>query len=293
MNSKQHQAPLGVDEQIENLKALGLTFEDETAALSFLNDVSYFRIIKAYSLDLKPHNGKYNEGVTFNMLKELYLFNCNFRQLLFPKIEYIEVNLRCRIANYFCTKYGVLGYLDAGNFDREEYHKEFLDEIERDVSRNANSPFVKNFQRNYDGGEIPFYALVELCSFGTLSKFLKNMKNEDKKAIGKIYGIGYTYLESWIESLAVVRNICAHYGRLYNFNLAKTPMMYKQYQNLERFKIFSVLVCMKYLLTKDSHWPDFVCTLEALINKYPNVQISSMGFPENWKEYLFPRDDAL
>ncbi len=27
------------------------------------------------------------------------------------------------------------------------------------------------------------YALVELFSFGTLSKFFKNMKNEDKKAV--------------------------------------------------------------------------------------------------------------
>jgi hypothetical protein len=26
-----------------------------------------------------------------------------------------------------------------------------------------------------------------------------------------------------------VRNICAHYGRLYNVNLVKTPMLYKQY----------------------------------------------------------------
>ena len=34
------------------------------------------------------------------------------------------------------------------------------------------------------------YALVELFSFGTLSKFFKNMKNEDKKAVASIYGIG-------------------------------------------------------------------------------------------------------
>ncbi len=288
MGNKQHQQPLNVSEQIENLKTLELKIENEIEAASFLNDVSYFRFIKAYSLDLKPRNGKYHEEISFNMLKELYLFNSNFRHLLFPKIEHIEVNLRCRLANYFCVKYGVLGYLDANNFANGEYHAEFLEDIALDISRNAKSPFVKNFQRNYEGGTIPFYALVELCSFGNLSKFLKNMKNEDKKEIGKIYGIGYTYLESWIESLAVVRNICAHYGRIYNFNLAKTPMMYKQYQDLERFKIFSILVCMKYLLANDLHWRDFVLTLETLIHKYPNVQISSMGFPENWKEYLLP-----
>ncbi len=30
------------------------------------------------------------------------------------------------------------------------------------------------------------------------------MKNEDKKAVAKNYGVGYTYFESWIESIAFV-----------------------------------------------------------------------------------------
>ena len=53
------------------------------------------------------------------------------------------------------------------------------------------------------------------------------MKHEDKKAVAQIYGVKYTYLESWIEHIAFVRNICAHYGRLYNVNLSKTPALYK------------------------------------------------------------------
>ncbi|HBA68391.1 MAG TPA: CAAX protease, partial [Lachnospiraceae bacterium] len=51
-------------------------------------------------------------------------------------------------------------------------------------------PFIKNFMNNYEAGDIPFYALVEILSFGTLSKFYKNMKNTDKKQIAAIYGIG-------------------------------------------------------------------------------------------------------
>lgn len=50
------------------------------------------------------------------------------------------------------------------------------------------------------------------------------MKNADKKAVATTFGIGYTYFESWIESIAYVRNICAHYGRLYNAKLSKTPI---------------------------------------------------------------------
>ena len=46
---KQHQPPMTIDEQIENLKNIGLIVEDEEYAKRILNDISYFRLIKAYS----------------------------------------------------------------------------------------------------------------------------------------------------------------------------------------------------------------------------------------------------
>ena len=253
-----------------------------------MNDVSYFRVIKAFSLGLKPKNGNYYDGVTFEQITDLYKFNSHFRQLLFVTIERIEVNLRCRLANYFSSKYGVLGYENPENFENSEYHDVFLEDVNQEIKRNSKSPFVKNFQMNYSDGKIPMYALVELFSFGTLSKFFKNMKNEDKKAVASMYGVGYTYFESWIESIAYVRNLCAHYGRLYNAKLSKTPILYKQYQKegIKNIRIFGVLVCISYLVPHDDHWKEFIESLKFYIEKYPNVKISTMGFPENWSEYL-------
>ena len=74
---KEHQPPMSIEEQVENLKEIGLIIEDENYAKKILNDISYFRLIKAYSLNLKTRNGKYSEGVTFNQLVQLYLFNAN------------------------------------------------------------------------------------------------------------------------------------------------------------------------------------------------------------------------
>ncbi len=82
------------------------------------------------------------------------------------------------------------------SFVDEEYHRAFMADIEEEVRRNSKAPFVRNFKTNYAGGNLPIYALVEVFSFGTLSKFYKNMKNADKKAVAKSFGIGYTYLES-------------------------------------------------------------------------------------------------
>jgi abortive infection bacteriophage resistance protein len=285
---KQHQPPMTIDEQIENLKAIGLIVADEEYAKKILNDISYFRLIKAYSLNLKEKNGNYRDKVTFEQIVELYLFNANFRQIIFPEIEKIEINVRCRIANYFAQQYGVLGYLEADNFVNPEYHKAFLVDIEEEIRRNSKAPFVKNFRENYEDGKLPIYALVEVFSFGTLSKFYKNMKNTDKKAVAKSFGVGYTYFESWLESISYVRNICAHYGRLYNAKLSKTPILYKEYleAGIGNNRIFGVLLCIKHLLKKDSHWNLFVDNVEMLFDKYERVDIRTMGFSENWKDLL-------
>ncbi len=194
---KQHQPPMTIDEQIENLKRIGLAVNDEEYAKKILNDISYFRLIKAYSLNLKPKNGVYDGTITFEHIVDLYLFNARLRQLIFPEIEKVEINVRCRVANYFAEKYGVLEYLEACNFIEKRYHDVFLKDVEEELQRNAKAPFVQNFRQNYEGGQLPIYALVEVFSFGTLSKFYKNMLNKDKKAVAKSFGVGYTYFESW------------------------------------------------------------------------------------------------
>lgn len=277
-----------IDKQIENLKTLGLIVRDEAYARKILNDISYFRLIKAYSLNLKYKNSNYNKNVTFEHIVELYLFNANFRQILFPQIEKIEINTRCRIGNYFANKYGVLGYMDSNNFVNADYHRLFIEDIREEEKRNSKAPFVKNFRENYEGGELPIYALVEIFSFGTLSKFYKNMKNADKKEVAKEFGVGYTYFESWLESISYIRNICAHYGRLYNAKLSKTPRMYDQYRRIGigNNRIYGVLLCMMQLLKEDKNWKLFVDELELLIDKYENIEIKTMDFPENWKELL-------
>jgi abortive infection bacteriophage resistance protein len=285
---KEHQPSMNIDEQIENLKSKGLIFENEENAKSFLNDVSYFRLIKAYSLNLKAKNGAYNEGVRFEDIVGLYLFNANLRQSILTQIEKIEINFRCRLSNYFSDKYGILGYEDANNFFNSTFHDELLADIEKETSRNAKSPFVKNFRENYVDSKIPFYALVELFSFGTLSKFYKNMKNEDKKAVATMYGINYIYFSSWIENIAYVRNICAHYGRLYNAKFTKAPQLYKEYieKGITNYRLYATLLILKHLLPNDRHWFDFVQTVELLIEKCSSVKLYSIGFPHEWIDYL-------
>ncbi|MDO5398523.1 MAG: Abi family protein [bacterium] len=284
---KTHQPSLPINQQIQNLRDIGLVINDETYAQSILSNISYFRLVKAYSLGLKS-NGKYIQNVRFEDLVELYMFNAEFRHLLFVQIERIEVSLRCRISNYFSDKYGILGYKNIDNFENKNAQIHILQEIENEIMRNRKSPFIRNFRENYEGGDIPFYAVVEVLSFGCLSKCYKNMKNIDKKHIAEEYHLNFKYLESWIESISFIRNICDHYGRLYNARFPKKPKLYKQYslQGIYNGTVFAVLICMKHILNGDDEWIGFVDKLSELFLKYTKVNMSTMGFMDNWISIL-------
>lgn len=279
---------MDVEQQIENLYSIGLTIEDKDAAARFLSDVSYFRLIKAFGIGLK-REGKFCEGTTFEQIKRLYLFNAKLRHVLFPEIEKTEINLRCRLANYFSCKYGVLGYKESVNFADESLHARFLQEINAETERNSKAAFVQHFRQNYEGGELPFYALIELFGYGMLSKFFKNLKTEDKKAIERYYDrTSYIYLESWFEHLSFVRNVCAHYGRLYNIRLTKTPKLYRQDMpnGAKNNKVYATFVCLKRLLPYDGHWIKFLDDVSSLLEEFPEAEPWRMGFPQNWRECL-------
>lgn len=287
MDKKTLQDPISIDDQINNLILKGLIIEDKDYAKSFLSKVSYFRFIKAYSIGLKPVNENYYNGISFNKLADIYMFNARLRQILFPLIEEIEITLRCNISNYISIKYGNLSYENEENFQNRLFHRNLLKELEKEVNRN-NTSFVKNFRNNYEEAKLPFYAAIELFSFGMLSKFFGNLKPEDKKAIAKgNYDIGYTYFESWINSISFVRNICAHYGRLYNVKLVRQPVLYKEYREVSNYRIFAVILCMKDIIKNEMLWLTFKNDLLSLVEKYStSINLEYIGFIDGWENLI-------
>ncbi len=286
---KIYQEPISIENQVKNLIDLGLLVEDKTYAKKILGRISYYRLIKAYSITLKK-DGRYISGISFEDIVSLYKFDRELRQLIFEIIEHIEVSLRAVITNYFSLKYGNFGYKDLSNVGKyKNRYKEALNDLERETKRNRRSPFIKNFKDNYEGGEIPLYAVIEVASFGTLSKMYKNMKNEDKSKIAKVFHTDYHYFESWIENFAYIRNICAHYGRLYGAKLTKSPKLYKEYlkKNISNNTIFATLVNLK-IVSEEENYKKFYHDLTELIARYENIELIYVGFIENWKELLKP-----
>lgn len=84
------------------------------------------------------------------------------------------------------------------------------------IFRNNNKAlFVKYHVTKYNG-EFPIWVIAELFTLGMISPFYADMTTADKKELAKsLYGTTPKYLVSWLRCVTDLRNICAHYGRLY------------------------------------------------------------------------------
>jgi abortive infection bacteriophage resistance protein len=95
-----------------------------------------------------------------------------------------------------------------------------------DKIRNSNEEFVKHFKARY-AGDLPIWIAIEVWDFGMMSVLLEGLSSADRLALSRPFGlIRDNVLPSWTRNLNVIRNICAHHGRLWNRSLASvTPIL--------------------------------------------------------------------
>lgn len=280
---KELKHPTTYMQQIKILESKGLIVEDEARALAVLSNANYYRIINAYSIGLL-HDDKYQDRTTFGQIYQLYSFDTRFRNIISEIIENIEIMLRTKIAYHLSHKYCNVSYMreelfsDKGKFDK------FIDTFNREKSRQQSTDIMEHYNFIYDG-ILPIWVGVEFFSFGTLSKFFKNMLPEDKKEI--IKSLPHTeqnkyptyYLDNWLQALVDVRNICAHYGRLYNRNLPTPVNLFREHKFLRNNRIYSVLLVAKRLFHNETKWNSFIVDVQALLGEYSSVRPSWLGFP--------------
>lgn len=288
---------LTYDQQIDRLKNVhNLSIVDDAAALEILKKVNYYRL-SAYGLGLskKDDKEKYIDGISLEHIYRLYEFDSIFRNMLIHVIEQLEIQLRTQISNFLALTYGSEGYVDPAHFtDKktktgESVHATVMESFIKERDHQKNAPFVKHHMDKYEG-HFPVWVAIELFTFGNLSSLYSIMVLDDRKEIARLYNTEPKYLGSWILALVEIRNICAHYSRLYNMPLKQTPHLYPEYQKYRigtLNKVFPALLCIKRMLNSDERWCSFETQLEALIDEYSDVvRLSFMGFPKEWKEIL-------
>ena len=99
----------------------------------------------------------------------------------------------------------------------------------------------------------------------------------------------HIFLESWMTSIAVLRNCCAHHARTWNRVFSIKPQLPSKLPNAwitgsvgSPSKLYPQLCCLQYLLNSIGVGVEFRKGLKALLAMYSNVDTDAMGFPKNW-----------
>ena len=285
-----------IEEQIEILKDRGMVISDNDYAFKVLSHVNYYRL-SGYTLTLRKDDIFYS-NVKLEQVMEIYNFDSELRAVLLYLLEYIEVEFRAHFGYYHSKEYGPLGYLDKESFDDEYRYEKFMKNITQLIDENEkNEVFIKHHNEKYDG-EFPCWVIVELMSFGCLSRGFKNLHTHIKEEICKdnYTSIPYNYVENWLQGFVILRNICAHRGRLYNRYISFSPKLSRKDKNLFRDnsldlnkntkQVFAYIYIMNKLIDDSSVKENFMNRIESLIVKYPFVNLKYYGFPETWREIL-------
>lgn len=266
-----------------------------------LRTIGYYRL-RGYSFQ-RYNNAtkKYIPGTKFDDIIKLYYFDQELSRMLFSMISKIEVALRVRLVDALLIHGDALILQDSSIFKEKKTYWNNMSTIASEIAR-ANDVFIKhNFDKHE--GEVPVWAVVEVLSFGTLSKIIKNLKS----GTGSAYAVlmeHYKYVSqkgnevkpsqkmftSWVQAVAVLRNMCAHNSRVYNRTIHTAPEILdadKISPPPKNNGLYQILLAMKYLRASDDEWREFVGDLDNLFKEYNSViTLSAMNLPTDWKTHL-------
>lgn len=292
---------LTLTDQLQSYKDAGMIVSSDDEALFALETIGYYRL-RGYCCHLYDNTTKsYAAGTEFSNTLNLYYFDQELSHLLFKIISKIEVALRTRLSEALLIHGDALILHDPSVFSNKEKYWRNLSTISSEISRSSDV-FIKHNFAVHDGA-IPVWAAVEIMSFGTLSKTIKNLKtgpNSSYTVLAKHYqylsprGIqvipSLDFLSSWIHAVSVLRNMCAHNGRIYNRAITTKPKILSVDSQIPspRFNgLYQIILAMKYLRPSDEDWRLFFTDLDTLFLKYDGYfEYARINFPPDWKNHL-------
>ncbi len=285
-----------VEEQLDILRSRGLTINDEVQARDFLLRNNYYRI-SGYSLTLRK-NDVFSKSATFQNIIDIYHFDHELRHILLQYLEVIEVQMKSIYAYEFAKVHGPTGYLDEIFFTNKTKHQEIISKA--DQQKNQRLPheaylkhFVNDLQQN-----IPLWAYVDLLTISDISFLYSISEQPIKDSVARSFGLtmnrGTAILGSYMHSMTIIRNLCAHGSRIYNRLFEQKPSLNKKEKALLRKNsngeidnahFYGFLFVMKRILPANK-FSEMKNSIISLTRKYPFVRMDYYGFRNDWQQKL-------
>lgn len=311
-----------VPEQARLMAGRGMNIGDVAVAEATLRKCGYYRL-SGYShlyrervqsgVGIKTLTN-YRSGTTLTAVLALYSLDEELRNILLNALATVEIALRFnighrlgrrgafahRMPNQLDEKFTLWQATEAGQSSRvkESTHAEWLRDY-RVQEKRSQETFVAHFRSKY-GPHLPVWVSTEVMSFGTLSRLYNGMLENDRKLIALRFGAVTNDEEgdpatfsNWMNHLRHVRNICAHYGRIWNRTLDVAlivPPALVELKHLEEpapRKIYGSIAILRFLLARVDPGALDAARIEWLIDALgaiPDASTEQMGFPHDWQE---------
>ena len=295
MLRKYQKKPLSISEQADLLITRGLVCDNEERLKSYLSSIGYYRLSAYWYPYLDKNTNKFSPNTNFKTILSLYIFDRKLRLLVIEAIERIEVSLRAQWSRELSLQGGAHAYMNANLFKCSRIHEESFRKITNTLSKNKET-FIQHYRETYDDPKLPpIWTIVEIMTFGELSHWFENTKNNKiKKSIATAFNIPNNRLMKRIfVALTIVRNICTHHNRLWNRRFIEASPYIKMLNknlvpdsspNQQAKYLYNYLVVIEHLMRSISPNSQWKFRLIELLDTIGSNNHQQMGFPNDWRQ---------
>lgn len=285
---------ISISDQLVKLTTRGLAIPDPVSAEHYLKHIGYYRLT-GYGLSFFDRaSGRYDAGRSFQDLLDHYIFDRELRVMVMDEIERIEIAVRSIIVNELSLKHGPHWHLNHKLFIPKKDALQFgelLRKVEAETGR-SKERFIFHYRNKYSDPYLPpAWMAAECLSFGIWSRIYAVLARADRLPIARAFGLHEDEMQSFVHSLTVVRNVCAHHARLFDRTFSHRPTttwkLNGVYPTLTQDSFYARAALIHVFLNvilPVNHWPQ---KLVACFRKHPGVNPSVMGFPTGWESQPF------
>ena len=303
-----------LDEQIDILKSRGLLINNETHAKEYLLSQNYYNLINGYA-NFFPRSGEnYTASTNFNEIRSLYVFEREFKQTLLLAILEDETHLRSIFAYRFAEMYQnePYAYLNIKCYEQNKILSatKTISNLSQTIlnhNKYHKNGSIAHYVKKYN--HVPIWVLINYVNFGELRHLLLHTKKDLQNNVAKDF-TGFINqnipdntepfppetLNSFLDNMNEIRNICAHNNRLLGFRCRQStkhwPPLHDKYninKNDERRSVYSVFLELQCFISHNEYailHNTFKKRIRTLANKLTTISINDilkeLGFPENW-----------
>lgn len=286
-----------LDDQVDLLVRRGLDVADRQSLRDFLARVSFYRL-RGFTYPFQDNTNPdhpFHPGASWERVLATYEFDHALRLALLGAMEDIEIALRTQLVLHMSLAKGANWYEDPRNFRSSANLASDLVKLREEWDR-SHDEFAKHHKAVYDPSMgPPAWKIFETGSLGQVSKFLENLQDNlaAKGDIVEFFGLprgATSVLASWVRHLNVVRNICAHHGRLWNRVIRVRPMFPRKTSGPwvepwpDHDRVWTTLTILLYWTDRIRAGNDLRERFGALLTQADAGMLRSMGVPQNWRE---------